>query len=144
MNNTIQYLNTDLCLIGVQDLAELGHALEDKGLCLMFPVQEVDGRWYASFETVTEEENIEPERDIVIMLDAIESLPAPLLDVWESCTQREFNIGYDCGAEPWAFTQGLSTPLLQRLAKANGSLRFTLYPDRAESLAPPADENLTP
>ena len=43
---------------------------------------------------------------------------------------REFNIGYDCGEEPWAFNQGLSAETLRRVAAVKASLRWTLYPDR--------------
>jgi hypothetical protein len=64
------------------------------------------------------------------MLAIVESLNEPIRSLWDRCTRREFNIGYDCGAEPWAFNQGLSTALLGRLAAAGASLRITLYPDR--------------
>ena len=50
------------------------------------------------------------------------------------CTTREFNLGYDCGAEPWAFNQGLSSELLGRIAAVGASLRLTIYPDREESV----------
>ncbi len=66
------------------------------------------------------------------MQAVIESLVPPLRSVWAGCSQREFNIGYDCGLEPWAFNQGLSADLLGRMAKAGASLRVTLYPDRGQ------------
>lgn len=69
------------------------------------------------------------------MLEAIEAVLGPEGDaraaaMWWACTRREFNIGYDCGAEPWAFNQGLSNETLRRIAACGGSLRWTLYPDR--------------
>jgi hypothetical protein len=52
------------------------------------------------------------------------------------CSRREFNIGYDCGREPWAFNQVLSAQLLSRIAAARASLRVTLYPDRDQGRSP--------
>jgi hypothetical protein len=55
-----------------------------------------------------------------------------------------FNIGYDCGAEPWAFNQGLTAELLGRMAATGASLRITLYPGHDEAAPtakpPQADE----
>ncbi len=63
----------------------------------------------------------EPENTIRVMLSAIEAVLAPEADaraaaLWRACTLREFNIGYECGAEPWAFNQGLSNDTLRRIA----------------------------
>lgn len=89
---------------------------------------DADGLWYATFETSAQ--FAEPEPNIAAMLAIVESLARPLLSVWDGCTRREFNIGYDCGAEPWAFNQGLPAELLGHMAAAGASLRVTLYPDR--------------
>ena len=92
-----------------------------------------NGLWYATFET--DQSHAEPEPNIAAMLAIVESLPGPRRTVWDGCTRREFNIGYDCGAEPWAFNQGLSAALLGRMAAAGTSLRVTLYPDRERCTA---------
>jgi len=47
---------------------------------------------------------------------AVESLGKANRATWQSCVKRDFNIGYDCGDEPWEFNQGLSAKLLGRLA----------------------------
>jgi hypothetical protein len=70
----------------------------------------------------------EPEANIAAMLVIVESLARPLRSVWDGCTRREFNIGYECGAEPWAFNQGLRAELLGQMAAVGASLRVTLYP----------------
>jgi hypothetical protein len=62
------------------------------------------------------------------MLAVVEALDPPLRSVWAGCSRREFNVGYDCGLEPWAFSQGLSAEILGRMASAGASLRVTLYP----------------
>lgn len=133
MDNLIRYLNTDLDVVSLDDLTELGNAFEVGGVFPLHVTRGEDGLWYATFEA--DEQHTEPDPNISQMLTIIESLAEPLRILWTSCTRREFNIGYDCGAEPWAFNQGLSTELLRRLANAGASIRITLYPDR-DGLAP--------
>ncbi|MHC5541420.1 hypothetical protein ACYOEI_24630 [Singulisphaera rosea] len=128
MNNTIHYLNTDLVLHSADDLTELAEAFKAAGVPPMYVTHEEDGLWYAYFETHERFEELGP--NIAAMVEVVESWTGPLRSVWDGCTLREFNVGYDCGAEPWAFNQGLSTELLGRIAAVGGSLRFTLYPDR--------------
>jgi hypothetical protein len=128
MDNTIRYLNTDLDLVCSNDLTELANAFDVRGAFPLHVTKEGDGKWYATFET--NKPHTEPEPNISQMLAIIESLAEPHRSLWMRCTLREFNIGYDCGAEPWAFNQGLSTDLLGRIAAVGASLRITLYPDR--------------
>jgi hypothetical protein len=128
VDDTICYLNTDLDLTSPDDLTALASAFEIGGAPPLHVTRGDDGQWYATFET--DVQHVEPEANIAAMLAVVESLPGPLRTVWEGCTRREFNIGYDCGAEPWAFNQGLSAVLLGRMAAASASLRVTIYPDR--------------
>jgi hypothetical protein len=127
VNRTIDYLNTDLDVTSAHDLTALAVVFKSRGLFPLHVDRGDDGLWYATFET--EEEHTEPETNIAAMVAAIESLGEPNRSVWLGCTRREFNIGYDCGAEPWAFNQGLTCELLGRVAAVGASLRFTLYPD---------------
>jgi len=128
MDSAIHYLNTDLDLTSADDLTKLALIFEAGG---MFPLnvnQDDDGLWYATFET--NEQHTEMEPNIAAMLAVVESLSPSLRAVWERCSRREFNIGFICGCEPWAFNQGLPADLLGRMAAAGVSLRFTLYPER--------------
>jgi hypothetical protein len=132
MDGVIEYLNTDLDLASADDLTALVAALEAAGIPPLHVTRgENTGSWYAMLETA--EQHLEPESNIAAMLAVIEALPPPLRSVWASCSQREFNVGYDCGLEPWAFNQGLSARLLGRMAAVEASLRWTLYPNREES-----------
>jgi hypothetical protein len=128
MDNKICYLNTDLVLTSAEHLAELAAALKVGGVFALHVTRGDDGNWHASFETQEQHDN--PESNIVAMLAVVESLPEQVRSVWTKCSLREFNVGYDCGLEPWAFNQGLSAELLGRMAAAGASLRVTLYPDR--------------
>lgn len=132
MDDTIQYLNTDLDLTSREDLTALAAALSTRGMhCLMEPTHGQDGLWYATFET--DESYREPEPNIAAIVAILESLEAPLRQVLDGCTIREFNTGYDCGSKPWAFNQALSADLLGRMANIGASLRLTLYPPTREN-----------
>lgn len=138
MNNTICYLNTDLDLVCAENLTDLAQAFEISGTWPLCVTKGDDGMWHARFET--NESHAEPAPNIAQMLAIIESLAEPLRSLWTRCTLREFDIGYDCGAEPWAFNQGLPADLLGRIAAAGASLRITLYPDRDENVVEKSSE----
>ena len=112
----IRYLNTDLDLVGPNDLTRLAAVLESRGVASLHLDRGADGLWRATFET--ERQYPEPDANIAEMLDVIEALAGPAADDWRACTLREFNIGYDCGREPFAFNQGLSLPILRRMVDA--------------------------
>jgi hypothetical protein len=132
VDGIICYLNTDLDLISGDDLTLLAAAFKSGGIHpLSDPRPDDEGRWWLTFET--SQGHTEPEPNIAAMLTVIETLSADLRAVWNGCSRREFNIGYDCGLEPWAFNQGLSPPVLGRMATAGASLRITLYPHREQA-----------
>ncbi len=85
-----------------------------------------DGSWSARF--ATGEWFPEPDSGIAAMLTAIESLDELARSIWAVCTSRDFNIGYDCGDEPWAFTQQLLPATLARMGAVGASLVITIYP----------------
>jgi hypothetical protein len=128
VDSRICYLNTDLDLISSDDLTALAAVFDSRGVFPLHVTGGEDGRWFATFETL--DQLTEPEPNIAAMVAVAESLDEPHRSVWRGCTLREFNIGYDCGVEPWAFNQGLSCGLLARMAAVGASLRFTLYPER--------------
>jgi len=129
----IQYLNTDLDLVAESDLAPLARALESRGVFPLSVTRGDDGLWYSRLEVNICGESDEPETTLRTMLDAIEALDRDVKNQWDKCQQREFNIGYDCGDEPWAFNNGLSNSTLSRIASLGATLRITLYPYRADA-----------
>lgn len=129
MDGKISYLNTDLDLTSPHDdLSLIVAAFKARGIYSLHVTRREDGACEATFET--EQEHGEPETNIAAMLAAVESFDDSLRAIWLGCTRREFNIGYDCGNEPWAFNQPLSAELLGRMAAACANLRITIYPDR--------------
>lgn len=126
----IRYLNTDLYLVAPLSLTPLTDELEQHRASGWLDSGE-DGHWYANLNADAEE-NVEPETDLRAMLAAIESLSASSRVIWEACSVREFDIGYDCGDEPWAFTQRISCETLQRIAALGATLKITIYPHLAD------------
>jgi hypothetical protein len=128
MPSQIQYLNTDLDLVSERDFADLAAALAKAGVRPLSVVRGDDESRHATFET--NETYPDPETNIRAMLSVVERLSSELRSAWDACTRREFNVGYDCGEEPWGFNQGLSTELLGRMAAAGTTFRVTIYPER--------------
>ena len=128
----IQYLNTDLDLVAPESLERLAAHLESLGVFPGFVTREDDGLWYRTLETEGGDDDTEPESAIVRMLTAVESLPEDEKRIWNACTKRDFNIGYELGDKPWAFNQGLSNETLSRIAQCGATLRWTLYPYRPD------------
>jgi hypothetical protein len=123
---TIQYLNTDLDLVCDVDPVVLAAEFESRDL-VAHVTPGGDGLFYVLCE---DSNDTEPEPNIVRLLDAIESLSGPARELWARCSKREFNVGYDCGDEPWSFNQGVSNQVLRRMADCGASFRITLYPHR--------------
>lgn len=134
MRAEIKYSNTDLDLVAPFDLAPLAEALEERDVLSLGIFQHVEGTWVSSFETGC---FAQPEDHISALLAAIESLEPQSRTLWDACGSREFNIGYECGTEPWAFNQGVSLDSLRRMGALGISLRITLYPDRCPAADPP-------
>ena len=141
----IAYINTDLDLVSEQDLTPLVVAMDARGVTALLAewqraddrrvLPQADGCWHLTFEHA--QDFGEPAGAISALLDAIESLPGEAHDLWSRCTLREFNIGYDCGAEPWAFNNGLTDRILGRMVRVGASLRITIYPERPEPVDTP-------
>ena len=129
MDGKIHYLNTDLDLTSAGDLTPLTEAFERAGFLVLNSAKSDDGLWCATIETG--ETFDDPDSNISAFLEFLESLISDLQFAWWQCGLSEFNIGYDCGMEPWAFNQGLGSKLLGRMASSGASLRVTLYPERA-------------
>lgn len=121
------YLNTDLDLVAQQSLKALAEALEARGVFPLHVDLGDDQQWYSTLET--EEQFTQPEPNIVALLIAIEALDPLSRSQWAACATREFNIGYDCGHEPWAFNHGLTASTLARVASLGISLRDGVSPN---------------
>ena len=126
---TIRYLNTDLDLVSGLDPSMLASELEEQGLAVHVHPGD-DGLFYVLCE---DRNDSEPEPNIRRLMDAVDELSVDSRRIWAQCSKREFNVGYDCGDEPWSFNQGLSNDIIRRIADCGASFRITLYPYRPEA-----------
>lgn len=135
-DGTTSYVTTDLCLFSAEDLTALAAALEARGLDVRQRALWVDKteyfriagpQWYWRFQAGGEGPYDDPEPEIAAMLAAVEALDPPARAAWAGCSQRVFDVAYDCGTRPFAVRHDLSAGTLARLAAAGGSLRITLY-----------------
>ena len=124
----IQYLNTGLDLVCDVDPATLAAELEALDLAVNVRAG-ADDMYYVM---CGESNDTEPEANILRLLDATDALTDISRSVWNRCTKREFNVGYDCGDEPWSSNQGLSNDVLRRMADCGATFRVTLYPFRPD------------
>ena len=97
----IQYFNTDLDLVCDVNPAGLASEFESRGLVAHVTPGD-DGLFYVLCE---DDNDTEPEPNIVRLLDAVDALSDPARELWCRCSKREFNVGYDFGDEPWSFNQ---------------------------------------
>jgi hypothetical protein len=111
---TIHYINTDLDIISQSDLTKLSAFLESRGLLALHLACDDGLNWRGCFETSGQHN--EPEHSIGAMLEVIENLSADVLDDWQRCSVRQFNIGYASGHTPHVLGQGLGNRLLRRIA----------------------------
>ena len=133
----IRYLTTDLDLHSGGDPTTLVTELEVRGICGYLTACD-DGTFSVVCNDVSNDvcdlsiDDGAPEKNIMHILNAIESLSSSAMSIWESCRKREFDIAYECGDKPWAFNQGLSNDVLQRIADCGAALRITIYPHRPD------------
>ena len=126
---TIRYLNTDLDLVSALDPKMLAAEFKQRGLAVHVHLGD-DGLFYVLCEDGNDSE---PEPNIRRLMDAVDELSMDSRRIWAQCSKREFNVGYDCGNEPWSFNQGLSNDTIRRIANCGASFRITLYPYRPEA-----------
>jgi hypothetical protein len=138
---TTNYINTDLDITADCDLTPLVAELEAQDFLSLHCGQRDSGEWDARFEisdfNILDEpiEARSPEVTIAAMLPALEALSGEAKALWERSGERCFDMGYECGEEPWGFRQELSNEILGRIAALGMTLRITLYPHQ-----PPAQQ----
>lgn len=125
----IGYLNTDLELATQYNPAALLEAFAENELTPNWVRKETDSCWRMALE-ITESASLErnPAGTIEKMLAIIENLSGEARHVWETSSVRKFDIGYDCGDKPWAFSQVLPHSVLRRIVAVEAEIAITIYP----------------
>lgn len=135
-----QYLNTDFDLESDSSLQRLAGELR-KTCDVLHCTENGDGSWQMTIEARHDECGVDrnPNLDIAAMLEAIADVSEGARTEYNSCSRRDFNIGYECW-DSWAFNSGISHQVLQMVVRSGCSISWTLYPMRNPDGAPRENE----
>ena len=121
------HINTDLELESLEDLTPIVKAFGTDVVVLYHG--EAMGHRRASFEV----SGLVAEPDALInhFCMFVEALSASERAVWDRCSRKVFDIGYQCGVGSTAFQSQLRTQTVQRVAALGASVVITIYPESA-------------
>ncbi|MDP5008618.1 MAG: hypothetical protein NWQ13_06460 [Glaciimonas sp.] len=123
-----RYINTDLCLCSTIDLTPLADAITTENLLCLGVHRSDDGFYNVAFEAFNTSGNYAtPEESINALLDAIDTLPASLKSIWQTCEQRTLDIGYNSGTSPNEISNTISTHNLGRMHALRIDMKITVY-----------------
>lgn len=123
----INYLNTDLDLISNTPFEKLTRFLNKFGSFELHYGQEQNKKWFGRYEVLSDYEN--PEQTLRQFLKIIDRLRGNELKEWRKCTRKIFDIGYDCGKEPWGFSNSLSNETIKKIGALGAEIKITIYPE---------------
>lgn len=125
-----EYANTDFDLKSKTSFDTLHQELSLQ-CCVLHYTKGDDGDFHASFESDQDGESNQAgaERDIFLIVDAINELSTSAKQELDACYLREFSIGFRCG-DTWAFVHSLSHTVMAAISDSGCSLSLTLYPMR--------------
>ncbi len=134
-----QYSNTDLDLESSHSLATLAQELR-KSCDVLHCTENDAGTWQMTVEASHDENTCDRDAglDITAILEAIASVSPEAKKEFDSCSRRDFNIGYECW-DSWAYNRGLSHTALRLVVDARCSISWTLYPMRNADGSPRDD-----
>lgn len=136
-----RYITTDLDLKSECAFDLLHGELSSRCLVLHYG-QGDDGYYYARYEADDDCESSGdiPEREILLILDALESLSDDAKLELANCSLREFNMGFDCG-DSWGHVHAVPHNVLASVANSGCSIAVTLYPMRHPDGTPRVDDS---
>lgn len=123
------YLNTDLEIESRQDLSPIVEYF-GKDVVVLFH-GEAMGHRRATFEVA----GLVADADAVINQFCMfaEALPERERAIWDSCSKRIFDIGYEGGTRPGAFQSEIRSGTVKRVATLGLSIVVTIYPPSSDS-----------
>lgn len=130
---TVHYINTGLLLVAPVDLDLLVRALAkdhlpDAALSCLHVGQGEGVGYQAHFEAFGPEGTFDtPEESIKALLDAVERLAQSLQPLWQACTRKTLDIGYESGVTPRCVTHPISIDTLARLQLLGIDLCISVY-----------------
>jgi hypothetical protein len=118
----IQFLNIDLDLESDEDISDLVTEIGTK--LIVMRDHTVSGVHHASFETTlpTENEIIAEYSSVILRLTETSKR------LWERCSKRCFDFGYDCGDAPNDFRSIISAESVSKIKEMGAEMAITIYP----------------
>ena len=124
--STIKFLNIDLDIESDKDASLIVEEFGDRVSVMRNEFYE--GKYNASFETPYSHENQIIEEYSAL----VNGLSPSAKELWNNCTKRVFDFGYESGEKPNGFHSNISNESIKKLAALNGSLVVTIYPPDPE------------
>ena len=131
----IRFLNVDLDVRSDRSLRSLTGDLALRGIVNLRTADEEAGEHFACYELDGEASSA--HQVLVAMLTILERMSPDAREAWDASTAREFNLGYDCGTEPWAYNDEIGPDVIRRISELGGALRITLYPEQTRQAKQP-------
>lgn len=130
------YLNVDLDVWSRTLLEPLAKALQPR-LSVLYVGGE-RRRHEAHFELPGGPPERDAEKTVLGLTRVVERLPPVAQRLWRQATVREFNVGVQAAAEPYAFELRLSANAVEAAARVGAAMVFTVYaPQPAKALRRP-------
>ena len=117
------YLNTDLEIESREDLSPIVEYFGED-VAVLFHGEAMGSR-RATFEIA----GLVADADAVVnhFCMLAESLPEPERAIWNRCSRKFFDIGYEGGTHPRAFRSEIRPETVERMAKLGVAIVITIY-----------------
>lgn len=125
-----EYKNTDFDLKSTSSFDTLHQELS-MHCCPLIYTQGSNGHYHASYESDHDGNSSKTgaERDILLIVDAINRLSDIAKTELDACYLREFNIGFECG-DSWAYVHSIPLCAVNAASNTGCSIAVTLHPMR--------------
>jgi hypothetical protein len=117
---TLRFINVDLDVESAEELGPLLDAMEPHAYSLERPPGQ------ASFE-VNEASPKDPEAVILEFVRIVRSLPPAARKVWDSSSERVFDIGLQSGRHPFRQSYNIGIETLREAADIGAHIAITIY-----------------
>jgi hypothetical protein len=122
----ICFLNVDLDIESKHDISAIIKDFGDKVFILN------DEPYYEGSHNLSVELNDswcqqDPETLILGYIELIKNFSDDAKDAWNKAHKKAFDLGYECGFQPYSINNQLSASTINAVASVNASIVFTLY-----------------
>ena len=128
-----EFINLDLEIKSHADLSALAGHFGKEALVLFN--DKIDDLYMLSIEPLVDQAFCNSADQCASHFTKIlKSLPQDLRELWDACTSRIFDFGYDGGLETVPLSSDISSSTLAEIAEIGASIRITVYPFRKENV----------